>query len=48
MKSAKDIEYNDIPNKKTDWNEQLNMAFVTKVFKPESSYFANLGKIWEF
>ncbi len=32
---------------KPDWNEQLNMTFVTKVFKPESSFFVNLGKIWE-
>jgi hypothetical protein len=23
------------------------MTFITKVFKPESSFFVNLGKIWE-
>jgi len=32
---------------KTDWNEQLNLAFCTKVFNPESAFFKKLGHIWE-
>lgn len=30
-----------------DWYDKLNMGFVTKVFKPDSPFFSNLGKIWE-
>ena len=25
----------------------MNLAFVTKVFKPDSPFFVNLGRVWE-
>jgi hypothetical protein len=30
-----------------DWNEALNLAFCSKIFKPDSPFFTRLGKIWE-
>lgn len=32
---------------KADVNEQLNLAFCTKVFNPEAPFFKKLGSIWD-
>jgi len=30
-----------------DWEEELSLKFCTRIFKPESTFFDRLGKIWE-
>lgn len=30
-----------------DWHEALNMAFCSKMFKPEGPFFTRLSQIWE-
>jgi len=33
---------------KIDWHEKLNMAFCSKMFKADGSFFLRLGEIWEY
>lgn len=30
-----------------NWHEQLNLAFCSKMFKPDGPFFLRLGQIWE-
>ena len=41
---------NDKPGKShsnINWHEALNMAFCSKMFKPDGPFFTRLGQIWE-
>lgn len=46
-------EYNQNSNEKpsrangTNWHESLNLAFASKMFKPDGPFFARLSQIWE-
>ncbi len=30
-----------------NWHEALNMAFCSRMFKPDGPFFTRLGQIWE-
>lgn len=40
-------DISDVSHSKRDWSETLNLAFCSKIFKPDAPFFIRLGKVWE-